>query len=288
MNTPVFHQNKAENLAFFVGDIHGQYDLLMEALHDAGFEPKKGHLLFSVGDLIDRGPKNIECLRLLDQPWFYAIRGNHEDLMIKTVLGNCQKSESVWAMNGGGWAAEYLLSTPEDRLGGRFAEELTAYAEKLAGLPYLREVKAAQTNQRLLCVHAEIPKDADLKALNTDSLSGDLEKHENLVANLIWKRTLSDQVGRMQHLATDDDALYFQASQSDDTAPNYIKSDLVISGHTPLGKKPVMTGRQIFIDTGAARGRKPTVLNEIELRNIRKRHRQLEQSLQHSTAAPGP
>lgn len=289
MDTPVFHQNKTENLAFFVGDIHGQYDLLMEALHDTGFEPEKGHVLFSVGDLIDRGPKNMECIDLLDQPWFFAIRGNHEDFMIKTVLEDCLESEAMWAGNGGGWAAEYMFETPEDRVGGKFTEQFVKQARKLASLPYLREVKTGLTKQRLLCVHAEIPKDADLRGFSDASISGNTSEFETLMDNLIWKRSLANQVKhRMDILADDEDVIYKKTDEHHNFAPNKLKSDLVISGHTPIARKPVMIGKHLFIDTGAARGRKPTVLNETEILNMRKRHRSLEQSFDQTRRSNGP
>ena len=48
-----------------VGDIHGQYDLLMEQLAQQHFDPSKGHLLVSVGDLVDRGPDSLKTLELL-------------------------------------------------------------------------------------------------------------------------------------------------------------------------------------------------------------------------------
>ena len=64
---------------YVVGDIHGCYDLLMNRLIEIGFN-FENDLLVAVGDLVDRGIQNIECVNLIDQPWFTSIRGNHEDL----------------------------------------------------------------------------------------------------------------------------------------------------------------------------------------------------------------
>lgn len=38
--------------------------------------------MLSVGDLVDRGPDSIGCLKLLEAPWFHAVMGNHEQLLL--------------------------------------------------------------------------------------------------------------------------------------------------------------------------------------------------------------
>ncbi|MDX2320399.1 MAG: metallophosphoesterase [Moritella sp.] len=65
---------------FFVGDIHGEYDLLLATLAQCQFDFECDRL-FSVGDLVDRGPDSIACLELLLKPWFFAVRGNHEEML---------------------------------------------------------------------------------------------------------------------------------------------------------------------------------------------------------------
>ena len=66
---------------FVVGDIHGMFPALRELLARAGFDEECDRL-FSVGDLIDRGPRSREALEWLAQPWFHAVRGNHEQLLL--------------------------------------------------------------------------------------------------------------------------------------------------------------------------------------------------------------
>jgi serine/threonine protein phosphatase 1 len=66
---------------YVVGDLHGCYDLLQRILDEVDFDQTCDRL-FSVGDLIDRGPDSLKCLQLLGEPWFYAVKGNHEDLML--------------------------------------------------------------------------------------------------------------------------------------------------------------------------------------------------------------
>lgn len=81
---------------FHVGDLHGCYQEFHDHLLEVDFDFEKDRV-FSVGDLIDRGDENLECLRLLKLDWFHAVRGNHEDMMLH---GNT----NIWYANGGGWA----------------------------------------------------------------------------------------------------------------------------------------------------------------------------------------
>jgi hypothetical protein len=79
---------------FVVGDIHGCFDQLRAALDTAGFLPESDRL-FSVGDLIDRGPQSTETLQWLAKPWFHACIGNHDDMALKDRNSNrvCPGSE---------------------------------------------------------------------------------------------------------------------------------------------------------------------------------------------------
>lgn len=83
---------------FAVGDIHGHFTLLQQALDEIGFNPATDRL-FSVGDLVDRGPECELALEWLDKPWFHPVRGNHDDYVCRhdtCDIGN-------WLINGGLW-----------------------------------------------------------------------------------------------------------------------------------------------------------------------------------------
>jgi len=84
---------------YVVGDIHGQYDLLMEQLDEIGFDFDTDKL-FSVGDLVDRGPKSWECLMLTYETWFDAVLGNHEAMMYDAIASGLKH---LWWQNGGSW-----------------------------------------------------------------------------------------------------------------------------------------------------------------------------------------
>src|SRR5688500_2230778 len=83
---------------FAVGDIHGHFSRLWEALANINFDTEVDRL-FSVGDLLDRGPECTQVLAFLDRPWFHAVCGNHDDSACRYETVD----ESNWLRNGGSW-----------------------------------------------------------------------------------------------------------------------------------------------------------------------------------------
>lgn len=80
----ITHKLITENLVgkdYFVGDIHGELALLMRALQRCRFDFDQDRL-FSVGDIIDRGPQSLKTLELLNEKWFFAVLGNHEEMLL--------------------------------------------------------------------------------------------------------------------------------------------------------------------------------------------------------------
>lgn len=129
---------------FAVGDLHGCYDLLMNKLNEMDFDFKKD-LLVAVGDLVDRGAQNLECLRLINETWFKTVRGNHEQMAINGINGN-QQSLYVWMFNGGDW---YFKLNDSDK------KEAEALINKCNELPLIIEISI---NNKLIAVaHADYP-----------------------------------------------------------------------------------------------------------------------------------
>ena len=86
---------------YFIGDIHGELEKLKHALKAIGFDEKNDRL-FSVGDLVDRGPSSMETLLFYrDNDWFHAVQGNHETMMCLTIEGKWPLRN--YKLNGGGW-----------------------------------------------------------------------------------------------------------------------------------------------------------------------------------------
>ena len=123
---------------FAVGDIHGHFTRLQAALDAARFTPSVDRL-FSVGDLIDRGPECRAALDWLDKPWFHAVCGNHDDYVVH--FDTC--AVDSWIFNGGLWFTH--LSLPEQK----------TFAATFAELPIAIEVETAQG--LIGIVHADCP-----------------------------------------------------------------------------------------------------------------------------------
>lgn len=84
-------------MKFFVfGDVHGHYDLLMKSLEEAGFDINNpDHIICSLGDLLDRGDKPLQCLKFvnsLPETRKILICGNHEILM-----DQCLARKEFWS-----------------------------------------------------------------------------------------------------------------------------------------------------------------------------------------------
>lgn len=163
---------------FAVGDIHGHFTLLQQTLDAAGFDPAVDRL-FSVGDLVDRGPECRSSIDWLAKPWFHPVRGNHDDYVVR--FDTCDLDN--WVYNGGAW----FLGMPFD--------EQREFAVQFGELPIAIEV---ETEGGLVgLVHADCPFPSWLQL--QFALTGALQPKElNLVKNTcMWSRS------RIEHGDTD-------------------------------------------------------------------------------------
>ncbi|MEA1989436.1 MAG: metallophosphoesterase [Pseudomonadota bacterium] len=236
---------------FIVGDIHGHYDELMNQLKRIHFNFENDRL-FSVGDLVDRGEQNREVLELLDENWFFAVRGNHEQMISdryehpvnKPAWSNTvktkQDAESTHVANGGKWFDE--LETDEDRI---------HIYESIKELPYVITLNSGV--QTLGIVHAEVPREFDHWS---DFLSA-VETSKEVRHEILY--------GRNEILGYFD---YVSGEPVEDEyrqLPRLIKGiDMVIHGHTSTSI-PVHGGNQLWIDTLSKSGAL-TILDVHELR----------------------
>ncbi|XP_069136259.1 bis(5'-nucleosyl)-tetraphosphatase PrpE [asymmetrical]-like [Argopecten irradians] len=78
---------------FVIGDIHGCYDELLELLSLAeSAEPSRPILPVFVGDLINKGPKNVEVLHKIQNMDAYSVRGNHDEAVLRQLLNRRKDS----------------------------------------------------------------------------------------------------------------------------------------------------------------------------------------------------
>lgn len=123
-----------------VSDIHGCYQWLMDALKRLHFNPYED-LLISVGDIIDRGPDCVKCLQLMDEKWFRAVRGNHEQMALDAIENN---DFALWMSNGGIW-----FSALEDK------RKALRLLNACRDLPHIIEITCA--NGLNVIAHADYP-----------------------------------------------------------------------------------------------------------------------------------
>jgi serine/threonine protein phosphatase 1 len=91
------------SLTYVIPDIHGRYDLLVDALADitAGSEPG---VIVTIGDYVDKGPQSKQVIdRLLAGiagGWnFVALKGNHDVLMVRALREPSKMA--AWIEKGG-------------------------------------------------------------------------------------------------------------------------------------------------------------------------------------------
>ena len=116
-----------------VGDLHGHRSLLEVALTSIQFDPSRDRV-FSVGDLIDRGPESLATLSLIEQPWFHAVLGNHELMLLNFLhcYGSRRHSRKAYASGVGEWIGEALA---------RHRRTVEGLVERTARLPLVIRVE---------------------------------------------------------------------------------------------------------------------------------------------------
>ncbi len=215
-----------------IGDVHGCAAELEVLLAQLGYEvvwsgrnvmvtPPSGRRAVFVGDLVDRGPRSPDVLRIakhmVDRGAALAIRGNHDDKLRRYLDGRAVK-----------------LTHGLDATASQFAQEPAEFAaemrEWLSGLAY----HAILDGGRLVVAHAGL----------TEQLQG---QHSGAArAFCLYGETSSDV-----------DA--FGLPVRSDWAAAYSGQAMVVYGHTPVPEAVWVNGT-ICIDTGCVFGGKLTAL----------------------------
>lgn len=199
-----------------VGDLHGHISKFRANLAAVGFDPARDRV-FCCGDLVDRGPESAAVLELLAEPWFHAIRGNHELMgLLYGRFGSAGIDPGMYAINGGSWL---IGMTPAERL---------PYLDTFDDLPLVIEL---ETEAGLLgLVHAECPFSdwAEIRRALTDPASMEPFRLKAAMDSMLWGR------GRAESLDAD-------------TIAGVLA---VVVGHTPVDRVSSL-GNTLYIDTGA-------------------------------------
>ncbi len=196
---------------FVVGDIHGHFGALEQLLTQLAFIPKNDRV-FSVGDMIDRGPESHRVIEFLNYDWFHAIRGNHEQMLLDAA-DSLPIRKNWLSVNGGDWWCDIPIHLqPRIRT-------------IISGLPLALEI--ATPIGRIGIVHADIPLGFSWQHFVTR-----LQNDEAVQDQALWSRSRFKQIqliGSTQPISG---------------------IDLVVFGHTPVSR-PIQTSNIAYIDTGA-------------------------------------
>lgn len=214
-NGAVWLRRFARNLVgrdFVVGDIHGCLTELWLLLSAVNFDKARDRL-FSVGDLADRGPLSLQALKLLAEPWFFASRGNHEQM----ILDHWRRPSANSAEHHA-WAS----ALPHQQI-----KELSLMIE---ALPHV--LKIGQGEGAFYVLHAELWAD---RGMLTEAMVDECSfgGPQRAVAKVLWSRSVSDaheegRLGRIHH-------------------PGLPR---IFCGHS-IKMQPTAIGRCIYLDTGA-------------------------------------
>ncbi|MFD2694809.1 metallophosphoesterase family protein [Sporolactobacillus shoreicorticis] len=178
-----------------ISDMHGQINAFNALLDKINYQSEED-LLFLLGDYVDRGqnPKEvIKKARALEKTGAITLKGNHEDMMEKALIGQNTEAVSHWAANGGAQTlSSYGLSIKnvyKDVQNGT----LSLPDELQDDLEWIQRLNVYAETEHYFFVHAGVDPEKELK--DTDE------------ATFLWIRTP-----------------FFEGYQGDKT---------VIFGHTP-------------------------------------------------------
>lgn len=215
-----------------IGDLHGHPEILYRLLGQAKFDPARDRVI-STGDLVDRGPDSLGCLEFLNQPWFFAVRGNHEQnlaAMIATTATAIDRGQSIpdtiadlsdaVARMSAAWFPQWLA--------GRAFDRQEAIYTRIMSLPHILAV--GDGRQRFNVVHADLMEAGLSSDERIDAAHGLQDDNRELA--LLWSRTA-----------------YRCLQDGYDVPDSDQRLSLNFCGHNATSL--LMTwGRHMFIDTG--------------------------------------
>lgn len=152
-----YHQipRDAKRRYLVVGDLHGRFNTFIELLNRANYNPEKDALV-SVGDLIDRGPRSVEVVDFFSADNCYAVRGNHEQMVL-----NIEQWREIWSYTqNGGPATNRSLSAAN--------RDLSWLQDQVSNYPVCLDIGNDDDPNAFRIVHAEQPfgwPESDFKAL---------------------------------------------------------------------------------------------------------------------------
>lgn len=221
---------------FVVGDIHGHLSRLEKVLDYHQFKPESDRLI-AVGDLINRGTDSLNTLRLLSEPWFFSVAGNHERMISQyrqaltrrqLTADERQKMVSIGAQ----WLLDAYDALNEDK----WADLITEIMNLITQMPLM--IQVGNGPEAVGVIHAELPDwDWSRSVTRLERIKKvkfwDQPRDEPSIESLLW--------GNAQ----------FQSLRNGEQNDRHISGIAwVIQGHS-VSNIPKRAGNRLWIDTGA-------------------------------------
>ena len=244
---------------YAIGDVQGCYEPLRELISALPFDPVTDRLWF-VGDLVNRGPQNIETLEYVKQlgPQATVVLGNHDLHLLAIVFGGKSPQSS---------------DTFDDVLSSPRCEELSHWlrAQPLihhlaewvlvhAGIPHIwtvsQAMKFAREVENTIRGTAYAQFFEQMYGKYPDTWDASLDGIDRL-------RIITNYLTRMRFISGDGQ-LEFAHKTTLDTAPTGFKgwfehechrAETVVFGHWAALDGEVPTDRVVATDTGCVWGR---------------------------------
>ncbi len=220
-----------------IGDIHGCFDELMKLIKMLGYKKKgkcyihpEGRILVSVGDIADKGDKNLKCLNFWINQVIYGngiwVYGNHCNKFYKYLVGNkITLSHGIEKT-----VKEYQDLTLEEKKKFRYR-----FFKAYKSLEYYKILDEG----KLIIVHGAI-KEEYIGKIN-----------RKIKAICLY----GDTTGKFDE---------FGKPIRNDWAAQYKGDALIVYGHT-YAKEPVIRNNTVDIDQGCVYGGKLTALRYPEM-----------------------
>jgi serine/threonine protein phosphatase 1 len=223
---------------FVIGDIHAHKKRFLRALESVDFDKSKDRL-FCVGDLVDRGKYPLFILDCLREGWLFAVRGNHEQMIIDRFENPIAKPPYMSSVKTQHEAAECHRGN-----GGKWFDKLLESAQEniynaVSALPFAitLETESGQVG----IVHAEVPEEFD----DWLSFLEKLDESASVRNEAIWNRLAIES-----NFNVETQLYWREFSPEFEDAPRFIDGiNAVVHGHTPV-KEVIQCGNQFWIDTG--------------------------------------
>lgn len=121
-----------------IGDIHGHADALKALLVCMGYKDRKGawrkpdHQAIFVGDFIDRGPKQVEAVDIVQR----MVKAGSA----QAVMGNHEFNAIAWFLSDPAHHGEYLRPHHSAKYGDKNFQQHKAFLDEVIGTPRHKEI----------------------------------------------------------------------------------------------------------------------------------------------------